>query len=77
MTGLTLLVGLFVASQVVSMAGPLLGFLSGLLIALGVVVTMAALSIGLGAVLISRAGTRPVRLNGTAEPEIFAEASHV
>jgi hypothetical protein len=77
MTGLTLLVGLFVASQVVSMAGPLLGFLSGLLIALGVVVTLAALSIGLGAVLISRAGTRPVRLNGTAEPEIFAEASHV
>ena len=77
MTGLTLLVGLFAASQVVSMAGPLLGFLSGMLMALGVVVTWAALSIGLGAVLISRAGTRPTRLDGVAEPEIFAEEAHV
>jgi hypothetical protein len=77
MTGLTLLVGLFAASQVVSMAGPLLGFLRGMLMALGVVVTWAALSIGLGAVLISRAGTRPVRLDGAVEPEMFAEEAHV
>lgn len=77
MTGLTLLVGLFAASQVVSMAGPLLGFLRGMLMALGVVVTWAALSIGLGAVLISRAGTRPARLDGAADPEIFAEEAHV
>jgi hypothetical protein len=77
MTGLTLLVGLFAASQVVSMAGPFLGFLRGMLMALGVVVTWAALSIGLGAVLISRGGTRPVRLDGVVEPEIFAEEAHV
>lgn len=77
MTGLTLLVGLFAASQVVSMAGPFLGFLSGMLMALAVVVTWAALSIGLGAVLISRAGSRPVRLDGVVEPEIFAEEAHV
>lgn len=76
MTGLTMLLGLFAASQVVSMAGPLLGFLRGMLMALGVVVTWAALSIGLGAVLISRAGTRPVRME-IGEPEMFAEEAHV
>jgi hypothetical protein len=79
MTGLGLLVALFIAGQIVSMAGPWLGFLSGTLTALGVVVTWAALSIGLGAVLLSRAGTRPVRPTGgvAAEPEIYAEPTDV
>jgi hypothetical protein len=77
MTGLGLLVALFIASQVISMAGPWLGFLSGTLAALGMVVTWAALSIGLGAALISRGGTRPVRVGGGGEPEIFAEETSV
>ena len=76
LTGLGLLLALFVASQVISMAGPWIGFLSGTLVALGVVITWAALSIGLGAVLISRAGTRPVH-NTAAEPEMFAEQTSV
>jgi hypothetical protein len=76
LTGLGLLLALFVASQVISMAGPWIGFLSGTLVALGVVITWAALSIGLGAVLISRAGTRPVHV-ASAEPEMFAEQTSV
>ena len=74
MTGIGVLVAFFLASQVVSMAGPWLGFFTGLLIFLGVVTTIAALTIGFGAVLISRAGTRPLR-NG--EPDLFSEESIV
>lgn len=78
LTGLGLLLVLFAAGSIVGMAGPWLGFLRGLLVAVAGVVTWAALSIGLGAVLISRGGTRPVRRSGTeAEPEIYAEATNV
>jgi len=79
LTGLGLLLVLFAAGNIVGMAGPWLGFLRGLLIAVGSVVTWAALSIGLGAVLLSRAGTRPMRRTGGAEPEpdIYAEATNV
>ena len=77
MTGLGLLLSLFIAGNVVQMAG---GLFNGLRMALHVVafvVTMSALSIGLGAVLISRAGTRPIRSGlAAAEPEIFAEETH-
>jgi hypothetical protein len=77
MTGLGLLMSLFIASQVVAMAGPWLGFFRGALVALGVVVTWAALSVGLGAVLLSRGGTRPVQTFSGPEPEIYAEEAHV
>lgn len=77
MSGLALLMSLFLAAQVVAMAGPWLGFFRGLLTVLGVCVTWAALSIGLGAVLMSRAGTRPVRASPTTEPEPFEEPTSV
>ncbi|MGE0159411.1 MAG: hypothetical protein AB7T31_08350 [Gemmatimonadales bacterium] len=51
------LMALFVAANVVS-AAPFLGFLRGLLAVAGVVVTIAALQIGLGAVIITRGGRR-------------------
>ena len=74
MTGLGLLLALFIASHVISMAGPWLGFLRGMLFALGIVVTFAAVSIGMGAVLLSRAGTRPIRrTRAAAEPTFYAE----
>jgi hypothetical protein len=72
-TGLGLLLSPFIAMHAVHMAGPWLGFLAGILMAVGVIATWAALSIGLGAVLISRAGTRPVRTPSAAEPGIYAE----
>lgn len=60
MTGLGMLLALFLAASVVRMAGPWLGFVRGTLTFLGVVLTWAAITIGFGAVLLSRAGTRPV-----------------
>jgi hypothetical protein len=60
MTGVGLLLALFAASFVVEIAGPWLDIVRGLLMFLAVMVTIAATAIGLGAVLISRAGTRPV-----------------
>jgi len=47
----------FIASHVISMA-PFLGVLSGLLFAMGVVVTIIAAQVGFGAVLLTRAGRR-------------------
>jgi hypothetical protein len=78
LTGLGLLLVLFAAGSIVGMAGPWLGFLRGLLFTVASVVTWAALSIGLGAVLLSRGGTKPLRRPGTEpEPEIYAEATNV
>jgi hypothetical protein len=57
-TGLALLLGLFVAANAVTMAGPWLRFLHGLLTAIGLFVTWLAITTGFGAVLLSRAGTR-------------------
>lgn len=74
LTGLGLLLVLFAAGSIVGMAGPWLGFLRGLLFTVAGVVTWAALSIGLGAVLLSRGGTRPMRGSAHApEPGIYAE----
>jgi hypothetical protein len=75
-TGLALLLSLFIASHVVQMAGPWLGFLRSMLTGLGFVMTTAVLSIGLGAVLLSRAGTRPIRRPRMAEPDVYAEATN-
>jgi hypothetical protein len=55
--GLLGLMALFVAANVISMA-PFLGFLRGLLVVAGFVVTIAALQIGFGAVILTRGGRR-------------------
>lgn len=74
LSGIGLLLAFFIGSAVVGMAGPWLGFISGLLKFFAVVTTMASFCIGFGAVLISRAGTRPVRAGGqAAEPDLFTD----
>ncbi len=60
MTGLGMLMALFLASHVVAMAGPWLGFLRGLLTFLAVVTTWFAFTTGFGAVLLTRCGRRPI-----------------
>ena len=55
--GLAGLMVLFVAANIVSIA-PFLGFLTGLLVVAGVVITVAAVQIGFGAVIITRGGRR-------------------
>ncbi|HET9440132.1 MAG TPA: hypothetical protein VFO52_08170 [Longimicrobiales bacterium] len=76
MTGLMLLASLFFAANVVHMAGPWLDFLNGILNFFGIVLTWAAATIGFGAVLISRGGSRPAG----AVPEqssLFTEDANV
>ncbi len=58
-TGVGLLLVLFLAAHIVSMAGPWLGFLEGLLKFMAIMLTWAAFTVGFGAFLISRGGTRP------------------
>lgn len=58
-TGLVLFSAMFFAANVITMAGPWLGFINNILNFLGVVLTWAAITIGFGAVLVSRGGTRP------------------
>jgi hypothetical protein len=55
--GLLGLSAAFLAAHVISIA-PFLGFLSGLLFAVGVMITLVAAQIGFGAVLLTRAGRR-------------------
>jgi hypothetical protein len=75
MSGLGLLFSLFIASKIVSITG--IDFFSATLFGIGMVVTWAAVSIGLGAVLLSRGGRRaPGRPSSAGEPEIYAEESH-
>lgn len=72
-TGVGLLLVLFLAAHIVSMAGPWLGFLEGLLKFMAIMLTWAAFTIGFGAVLVSRGGTRPVRpepLTGEEGPDV-------
>lgn len=78
LTGLGMLMALFLASNVVEMAGPWLSFIHGTLTFLAVVLTCFAFTTGLGAVLISRAGTRPpVGIAGRPAPGVFEEEAHV
>lgn len=58
LAGVGLLLVLYIAANIVTMAGPFLGFLEGLLRFMAVMLTIIASSVGFGAVLISRAGTR-------------------
>jgi hypothetical protein len=60
MTGVGLLLVLFIAAHAVSMAGPWLGFVRGLLQFLAVMLTVVTFTVGFGAFLLSRGGTRPV-----------------
>ncbi len=72
LTGLGLLLVLFLASHVLEMVW--LGFISGILVFLGCVLTWAAATTGFGAVLITRAGSRPLRDPTAPEPEKYADA---
>jgi hypothetical protein len=56
-TGVGLLLVLFLAAHIVSMAGAWLGFLEGLLKFMAIMLTWAAFTVGFGAFLISRGGT--------------------
>ncbi len=81
LTGVGLLMALYIAANVVQMAGPWLAFINGLLTFLAVVLTWAAFTIGFGAVLLSRAGTRP-KVTPRVESDVdvdamFEEESHV
>jgi len=75
LTGLGLLLALFIAANIVQMAGPWLGFIHGLLTFFGIMLTWAVFTTGFGAVLITRAGTRPTTTFG--EPRRYAEETHV
>ncbi|HSJ09856.1 MAG TPA: hypothetical protein VK928_08070 [Longimicrobiales bacterium] len=78
LSGLGLLLAFFLASRVIHMAGPWLGAISGILVFLGGVSTFVALTVGFGAVLISRAGTRPVRGSSRVEDnDLFTEEAGV
>jgi hypothetical protein len=59
-TGVGLLLVLFITAHIITMAGPWLGFLQGLLKFLAIMVTWVAVMVGFGAFLLSRGGTRPV-----------------
>jgi hypothetical protein len=71
-TGVGLLLVLFLAAHIITMAGPWLGFLQGLLKFLAIMVTWVAFMIGFGAFLLSRGGTRPTveSLSAPMEEEI-------
>ncbi|HSK20991.1 MAG TPA: hypothetical protein VK912_17680 [Longimicrobiales bacterium] len=74
LSGIGILLALFLASQVVHMAGPWLDFIRGILIFLGFATTVVVVTIGLGAVMISRGGKNPVRADGTtAERDLFTQ----
>lgn len=77
MTGLLLLVALFVAANIVHMAGPWLNFINGLLNFFGVILTWGAITTGFGAVLISRGGSRPVNPAATEQASLFTEDANV
>ncbi|MBI4409933.1 MAG: hypothetical protein HY561_09510 [Gemmatimonadetes bacterium] len=80
LTGMALLQGLHLAAHVVEMAGPWLRIIYGLLVFLTIALTWLVLTIGLGAVLISRGGTRPVAAPVAAGADVgseFAEESRV
>ena len=77
MTGLMLLSSLFLAANVVHMAGPWLNFINGLLNFFGILLTWGAITVGFGAVLISRGGSRPVKPTGAEQSSLFTEDANV
>jgi hypothetical protein len=79
LSGIGILLALFLASQVVHMAGPWLRAINAILIFLGVMSTLTVVVIGFGAVLISRGGKQPLRADGStaAERDLFTEDASV
>ena len=77
MTGLMLLSSLFLAANVVHIAGPWLDFIKHILMFFGVVLTWGAITVGFGAVLISRGGSRPVNAAGAEQSSLFTEDANV
>jgi MFS family permease len=80
LTGVGLLLAPFLAGHVIQMAGPWLGFIHGLLMFVAVVLTWFALTTGLGAVLLTRFGTRSITGIPPLDSDIgsaFEEESHV
>jgi hypothetical protein len=76
MTGLLLLGALFFAANIVHMAGSWLDFINAILTFFGIVLTWGAATVGLGAVLISRGGSRPP--NAAAQQgSLFTEDANV
>lgn len=74
--GLIGLMLLFVAANVISMA-PFLGVVTGLLVAAGCLVTVMAVEVGLGAVILTRAGRRPERWSSYSADEAWEAAIRV
>lgn len=77
LTGVGLLLAFFVGSAVVSIAGPWLRVISGLLTFFAVTTTWAAFTVGFGAVLISRGGKRPRGMEPVSDPDLFSEEAAV
>lgn len=80
LTGVGLLLAPFLAGHVIQMAGPWLGFMRGLLMFVAVVLTWFALTTGLGAVLLTRFGTRSITGIPPLDSDVgsaFEEESHV
>lgn len=69
--GIGLLLSMFLAAPIVHMGGNWLEPLFAVLMVFGVVITVLAFCVGFGAVLLSRAGTRPVRGAAEPEPDLF------
>jgi hypothetical protein len=74
--GLVGLMLLFVAANVISMA-PFLGFVTGLLVAAGCIVTVLAVEVGLGAVILTRAGRRREHWSAYSADEAWEAAMRV
>lgn len=74
-TGVGLLLVLFLVAHILTMVGPWLGFLQGLLTFLAIMLTWAAFTVGFGAFLISRGGTRP--LGTVPDPILDPETADV
>jgi hypothetical protein len=72
--GLLGLMFAFMAANVISIA-PFLGFLTGLLVFAGIVVTFIAMQVGFGAVLLTRAGRRRERWNTPYDTDAAWEAA--
>lgn len=77
MTGLVLLGSLFFAANVIYMAGPWLGFINAVLNFFGIVLTWGAATVGFGAVLISRGGSRPASHTAAEQSSLFTEDANV
>lgn len=73
--GLALLSSLFIAANVITMAGPWLGFINNILNFIGACLIWGAATVGFGAVLISRGGSRSSANGVDASP--FTEGAGV